>query len=79
MNRNDAFSQGLVYVNDAQRAVLKVDNVNDVPFNEKRASIRITTQEAYGVGSLWILDAVHLPFGCSVGHITKPLVLHALT
>ncbi|KAF4563910.1 hypothetical protein EYR36_003155 [Pleurotus pulmonarius] len=66
LNRNDAFSQGLVFINDAQRAVLKVDNVNDVPFNEKRASIRITTQEAYGVGSLWILDAVHLPFGCSV-------------
>ncbi|KAG9218256.1 hypothetical protein CCMSSC00406_0005937 [Pleurotus cornucopiae] len=67
LNRNDAFTQGLVHVNDAQRAVLKVDNVSNVPFNEKRASIRITTQEAYGVGSLWVLDAVHLPFGCSVG------------
>jgi hypothetical protein len=28
--------------------------------------IRITTKDSYGVGTLWIIDAVHLPYGCSV-------------
>lgn len=30
------------------------------------AQVRITTQAAYAVGSLWITDIVHIPFGCSV-------------
>ncbi|KAL0958359.1 hypothetical protein HGRIS_000501 [Hohenbuehelia grisea] len=66
LNRDDAFSQGLAYVNNARNVILKVDNTHDVPFNQKRNSIRITTQDAYAVGSLWIMDAVHMPFGCSV-------------
>lgn len=28
--------------------------------------VRITTQQSYAVGSLWIIDAIHLPYGCSV-------------
>jgi hypothetical protein len=28
--------------------------------------IRITSQDFYGVGSLWIIDLTHLPYGCSV-------------
>lgn len=66
LNRNDAFSQGLAYVNNAGNAILKVDNTHNVAFNQKRASVRITTQDTYDVGSLWIIDLVHLPFGCSV-------------
>lgn len=28
--------------------------------------IRITTKDFYDYGSLWIIDVLHLPFGCSV-------------
>ncbi|KAF8067625.1 glycoside hydrolase family 16 protein [Lyophyllum atratum] len=66
LNIDDAFGQGLAYVNTAGNAVLKVDNTHNVEFNQKRNSIRITTQAAYAVGSLWISDMVHIPFGCSV-------------
>ncbi|TFK47593.1 hypothetical protein OE88DRAFT_1771177 [Heliocybe sulcata] len=66
LNQQDAFQQGLAQVNDAGRAVLKVDNTSDVAYGSKRNSVRITTQASYGVGSLWIIDLVHIPYGCSV-------------
>ncbi|KAI9511857.1 concanavalin A-like lectin/glucanase domain-containing protein [Russula earlei] len=61
-----AIQQNLAYVNEHNRVIIKVDNVTTVPFNEKRNSIRITSQNSYGVGSLWIIDLTHLPHGCSV-------------
>jgi hypothetical protein len=30
------------------------------------AQVRITSTDTYGPGSLWIIDLVHLPWGCSV-------------
>ncbi|KAL1667300.1 glycoside hydrolase family 16 protein [Schizophyllum commune] len=66
LNRNDAFSQGLTYINNAGNAVLKVDNEHDVAWNYKRNSVRITSQDTYAVGSLWITDVVHVPYGTHV-------------
>ncbi|KAF9016159.1 hypothetical protein BDZ89DRAFT_1022929 [Hymenopellis radicata] len=66
LNREDAFAQGLAYVNSAGNAIIKVDNMHNVAYNQKRNSVRITTQESYSVGSLWIIDVKHVPFGCSV-------------
>ncbi|KAA1473066.1 hypothetical protein DENSPDRAFT_839490 [Dentipellis sp. KUC8613] len=65
-DKNTATQQRLAYVDDNGRAVMRVDNSSNVPFNEKRNSIRITSQDTYGVGSLWIIDLTHIPFGCSV-------------
>ncbi|KAF9003228.1 hypothetical protein BDQ17DRAFT_489203 [Cyathus striatus] len=73
LNRDDAFKQGLAYFTPGGNPIMKVDNTSNVPFNEKRAAelthrpqIRITTQASYGVGSLWIADFLHIPYGCSV-------------
>jgi len=66
LDRASASSSQLVYINENNRAIVKVDNVTNVPFNEKRNSVRITSQDFYGVGSLWIIDLTHLPYGCSV-------------
>ncbi|KAH9990988.1 concanavalin A-like lectin/glucanase domain-containing protein [Russula compacta] len=66
LDRASAFEQNLVYINEHNRAIIKVDNVTNIPFNEKRNSIRITSQDFYSVGSLWIIDLTHLPYGCSV-------------
>lgn len=64
----DATSQGLAYINTAGNAVIRVDNSTNVLFNDKRNSVRITTQDFYDFGSLWIIDVDHIPFGCSVTH-----------
>ncbi|KAL0952659.1 hypothetical protein HGRIS_006902 [Hohenbuehelia grisea] len=66
LTQSQAAAQRLTYVNDAGNAVIRVDNFTNVSSNEKRNSIRIESKDTYSVGSLWIIDAVHLPFGCSV-------------
>jgi hypothetical protein len=43
LDRTSAFQQNLVYINDQNRAIIKVDNVSQVPFNEKRNSVFVTT------------------------------------
>ncbi|KAI0313330.1 concanavalin A-like lectin/glucanase domain-containing protein [Amylostereum chailletii] len=66
LDRASATQQQLAYVDENGHAILKVDNTSNVPFNEKRNTVRITSQDFYGVGSLWIVDLAHLPWGCSV-------------
>ncbi|KAJ7627648.1 glycoside hydrolase family 16 protein [Mycena polygramma] len=66
LDEADAFTQQLALVNAAGNVIIKVDNFSNVPFNQKRNSVRITTKSTYDLGSLWIIDAVHLPYGCSV-------------
>jgi len=66
LDEQDAFSQGLAAMNNAGNIILKVDNTSYVPLNQKRNSVRITSQDSYDVGSLWIIDLLHIPYGCSV-------------
>lgn len=61
-----AMSSNLTFVNDAGNAIIKVDNSSLVVFNQKRNSVRISTRELWGVGSVWTSDILHAPFGCSV-------------
>lgn len=37
------------------------------------SKIRITSQDYYSLGSLWIIDAVHIPYGCSVRRTFYPV------
>jgi hypothetical protein len=39
VDRATAFQQNLAYVDEQNRVIMKVDNINDVPFNEKRNSV----------------------------------------
>lgn len=73
LNSSAAFSQQLAYVNGNNQAVLKVDNSSIVPNNQKRNSVRIETLDWYGVGSLWIVDIAHVPYGCSVSLHVQPV------
>ncbi|THU89496.1 glycoside hydrolase family 16 protein [Dendrothele bispora CBS 962.96] len=62
-----ASSSKLAYVDPStNRAIIKVDNTSTVPFNEKRNTVRIASKDRFEVGSLWIADMYHVPFGCSV-------------
>ncbi|KAL0958960.1 hypothetical protein HGRIS_014272 [Hohenbuehelia grisea] len=65
-SRANASTQNLISVNGAGNAILKVDNVTNVPFDIKRNSVRIESSESYGIGSIFMIDLLHLPFGCSV-------------
>ncbi|KDQ60271.1 glycoside hydrolase family 16 protein [Jaapia argillacea MUCL 33604] len=61
-----ATSQKLAYVEDSGRVIIKVDNTTTVASGDLRNSVRITTQTSYSLGSLWLFDVTHLPWGCSV-------------
>jgi hypothetical protein len=66
VDRKNATADHLAYVNDAGNAVIKVDNTTFVPYNIKRNSVRIETQQAFSMESIIIADFVHMPYGCSV-------------
>jgi len=62
-----AKSSKLAYVDPTtNRAIMKVDNTSTVAFNDKRNTVRISSQDSFAVGSVWIADMYHVPFGCSV-------------
>jgi hypothetical protein len=45
---------------------MKVDNKSSVAFNQKRNTVRISTKDRFAVGSVWIADMLHVPFGVSL-------------
>ncbi|KAJ7505750.1 glycoside hydrolase family 16 protein [Mycena galericulata] len=62
-----ASSSKLAYVDSTtNRAIIRVDNTSNVAFNDKRNTVRISSQDEFEVGSVWIADMYHVPFGCSV-------------
>ncbi|KAI0765380.1 concanavalin A-like lectin/glucanase domain-containing protein [Fomes fomentarius] len=66
LNETEATSEQLAYVNDAGKAIIRVDNTTTVADGQNRNTVRITTKDFYDYGSLWVFDANHLPYGCSV-------------
>ncbi|KAF9012596.1 concanavalin A-like lectin/glucanase domain-containing protein [Cyathus striatus] len=67
LSESVAKSSGLAYIDDSTKhAIIKVDNTSTVVWNNKRNSVRITTEESYDIGSVWVADIYHAPYGCSV-------------
>ncbi|KAJ4470245.1 concanavalin A-like lectin/glucanase domain-containing protein [Lentinula aciculospora] len=69
VNQSTGVSQSLTYVDSITgHAIIRVDNFTNIPNASivNRNSVKITTKEAYPVGSLVIIDAWHIPYGCSV-------------
>ncbi|KAJ7726766.1 glycoside hydrolase family 16 protein, partial [Mycena metata] len=64
----DATAESLAYVNAAGNAIIKVDNSSTVLSDgiQYRKSVRLTSQAHFEVGSLFVIDALHMPYGCSV-------------
>ncbi|CCM04112.1 uncharacterized protein FIBRA_06272 [Fibroporia radiculosa] len=56
----------LAYVNSAGNAIIRVDNTTSVPSNQKRNSVYISTATYFPIGSVFIIDLSHIPYGCSV-------------
>lgn len=66
LDETDAFNDKLAFTNDAGNAIMRVDNTTALQFNQNRNSIRVSTKDQFTVGSLWITDLLHVPYGCSV-------------
>merc|ERR1712093_107670 len=68
LSREASTASQLTYVNAAGNAIIKVDNTtsgaNDPTFG--RDSIKLVSNASFALGTLYIVDAVHLPYGCSV-------------
>ncbi|KAL5532313.1 hypothetical protein ACEPAF_5882 [Sanghuangporus sanghuang] len=65
--RETAMSSELTYVSDG-KAVIKVDNSTSGAGNSTygRSSVKLYSEETVSQGSLVVLDATHVPYGCSV-------------
>ncbi|KAK0230126.1 concanavalin A-like lectin/glucanase domain-containing protein [Armillaria fumosa] len=62
-----AITDNYVYVNDAGNAILKVDNSTDITdLGTDRNSVKLISQDLYPLGSLIVIDIIHMPYGCSV-------------
>ncbi|KAL7411204.1 hypothetical protein BDY24DRAFT_397048 [Mrakia frigida] len=61
---NSSSNPSLAYVNDAGNAIIKV-STEEVIWNNKRNSVRLDLDTAYDVGTVWVFDAIHLPYSCS--------------
>ncbi|KAJ7155085.1 glycoside hydrolase family 16 protein [Mycena filopes] len=64
----DATAESLAFVNAAGNAIIKVDNTSTVLGDgiQYRKSVRLTSQAHFDVGTLFVIDALHMPYGCSV-------------
>ena len=57
-----AASAQLAYVDSTTKhAIIKVDSTSTVPYNQKRNTVRISSNDRYNVGSVWTTDLYHVP------------------
>lgn len=68
LSAKDAASQQLAFINSQGNAIMKVDNTSTVKFPDRRNSIRVNTKDRYTIGTLWVADMLHTPFGVSLSH-----------
>ncbi|KAH9852960.1 concanavalin A-like lectin/glucanase domain-containing protein [Lenzites betulinus] len=66
LDQANATADHLAFVNGNGQAIIKLDNTSFVPFNQKRNSVKIITHDFFPIGSVFLFDATHVPFGCSV-------------
>lgn len=57
-------------------AIMQVDNSSTVVFNDKRNSVRLQTNVRYSVGSVWIADMLHVPYGVSFEIVLSIVLCH---
>ncbi|KAF5389760.1 hypothetical protein D9757_005970 [Collybiopsis confluens] len=69
VDQNTSDAQRLTYVDSTTgHAIIRVDNTTNIAPAPlvNRNTVKITTKDAYPIGSLVTIDVSHIPFGCSV-------------
>ncbi|KAJ3892012.1 glycoside hydrolase family 16 protein [Lentinula edodes] len=69
VDQSTGASQRLTYIDpNTNHAIIRVDNTTNITAaaTVNRNSVKITTKDAYPIGSLVIIDTWHIPYGCSV-------------
>ena len=67
MTASQASKEHLAFVNSAGNAIIKVDNTtNNLQIKQDRNSVNIATKDYFAMGSVWVADMLHVPYG--VGH-----------
>ncbi|GAW07884.1 glycoside hydrolase family 16 protein [Lentinula edodes] len=69
VDQSTGTSQRLTYIDpNTNHAIIRVDNTTNITAaaTVNRNSVKITTKDAYPIGSLVIIDTWHIPYGCSV-------------
>ncbi|KAH7101774.1 concanavalin A-like lectin/glucanase domain-containing protein [Auriculariales sp. MPI-PUGE-AT-0066] len=66
-NVTTAKQKGMLTINASTGNVkLSVDTVPKVDYNMKRFSFRLESRKKYGFGTVFVFDAVHMPYGCGM-------------
>lgn len=63
VGQSAAQKSNLAFINDAGNAIMRVDNTSSLKFGDKRDTIHITSKDLFTVGTVWIADFLHVPFG----------------
>lgn len=66
LSQSAATKSNLAFVNDAGNAIMRVDNTTNLSFGENRDTIRVTSKDRFKVGSVWIADFLHVPYGVRI-------------
>ncbi|EGO23746.1 glycoside hydrolase family 16 protein [Serpula lacrymans var. lacrymans S7.9] len=62
VSASEGASDQLAYVDSSTlHAIIKVDNTTTVPYNQKRNTVRITSNDSFAIGSVWVADMYHVP------------------
>lgn len=75
MSASEGSKDKLAFVNDAGNAIMKVDNTSTVALGSNRNTVRIATHDRFGIGSLWIVDMLHVPFGVRHAPLASPCII----
>ena len=65
-NVNYTYGVGQLASVTAQGTARLAVDTGVVPVGGLRGSVKVRTLEAYGLGNVFVLDANHMPYGCSV-------------
>ncbi|KAH8929412.1 glycoside hydrolase family 16 protein [Atractiella rhizophila] len=65
VDKATAQSQGLAVINPQNHLILTPDSSSNLAYGTKRNSVKISTKRTFQVGSLIVINAWHLPYGCA--------------
>ncbi|EEB90285.1 hypothetical protein MPER_11525 [Moniliophthora perniciosa FA553] len=69
VDEDTAMQQRLTFIESSTgHAIIRIDDTTTIEAGSfaRRNSVRITSRDAYPIGSLIIMDVIHMPYGCSV-------------